>query len=238
MALRLTGALALGMLTTGCAALGQITAVSERIEEATAPVELYVLTPAETFAPGLPRIDYQVVVEEPLAASHLDTDLIALMPTPLSVEYLPVARWADRAPLLVQQLLVESLENAEKVASVTGQRVAVASDFFLFPDLRAFHAVAPPLPDRPPESDAPAALPAEAPLVQVELRLKLVEEASGAIVASEVFEGELAATSPEPLATVAAFDAVLDAVLTAAVEWTIREIAAWEPPADPFALEG
>lgn len=223
--LRFAAALALGLATAGCAAFGQLNTVSERIEEATAPVQLYLLTPARSFAPGLPRSDYQVIIEEPLAASHLDTDRIAVMPAPLSVEYLPVARWADRAPLLVQGLLVESFENSGGLASVSGQRVAVASDFLLLPDLRAFHAVAAGGPEAP-------------LLVHVRLNLKIVEEDSGLIVASESFGAEAAAAFPDALPTVTAFDEALREVLQAAVAWTLTRIADWEPPEDPFALEG
>lgn len=225
MILRLALALALGFAATGCTALGQLTTVTERIEEATQPVQLYLLTPAETFSAGLPELDQQLIVEEPIAASHLDTDRIAIMPAPLVVEYLPVARWADRAPVLVQRLLVESFENTDRVASVTDQRVAVASDFLVLPDLRAFQAVAPGGP--------------EGPLaVRVRLNLKIVDDETGLIVASESFRAEAAAASSDPIAAVTAFDEAVGEVLRQAVGWSVLQIADWEPPEEPFPLEG
>ena len=82
-----------------------------RLQSVATPNELYSLTPKSTFSSNLPRIDQQIVVEEPSATAAVSTDQIAVQPTALRVQYLPRVRWVDRAPLIVQSLLIESFEN-------------------------------------------------------------------------------------------------------------------------------
>ena len=221
---RLLLLVALGVAPAGCAAVSQFMALGQRVEEATEPVALYVLTPKSTFDPDLPPVNRQLVIEEPIAASHLDTDRIAVKPRPFRIEYLPEARWADRAPLLVRRLLVESFENSEKVGSVSAQRIGLASDFILFTDLREFQAVTTPEPGDP-------------VLVNAQLNLKIVEERAGLIIASGNFSHVVSATGEDTPSIVAAFDEALGQVLKDGVEWAIRQISGWSPPAGPDLLE-
>lgn len=225
MLLRLAAALVLGLSLGGCAAVSQFMALGQRVEEATEPVALYVLTPKSTFDPGLPEVRRQLVIEEPIAASQVNTDRIAVKPGPFQVEYFPEARWVDRAPLLVQRLLVESFENTGKVTSVSAQRIGLSSDFLLFTDLREFQA------ETSQEPGDPVA-------INVQLNLKIVEELGGVIIASESFNQRLTAASEDPLQVVATFDEALGDVLKASVEWAVRQIASWEGGAEPGALGG
>ena len=117
----------------GCAGLTTLNNV-------TRPVALYSLTPKSTYDPDLPAILAQLVVEEPTAAGAVNTTRIAVRPNPYQVQYFPDARWVDRAPLLVQTMLVESFENTGKVAAVGRQAIGLSSDFTLVTDLREFQA--------------------------------------------------------------------------------------------------
>ena len=102
---------------TGCTGLSTLTSV------VTEPADLYDLTPKSTYAADLPVIAAQVVVEEPTAASSVNTDRIAVKPNAFQVQYFPKVRWVDRAPLLVQTMLLESFENTGKVAAVGRQAI-------------------------------------------------------------------------------------------------------------------
>ena len=222
---RLAVFLGLGLGLAGCTPIAQFMALGERVEEATEPNALYVLTPKSTFDPDLPDVRRQLVIEEPIAASHIDTDRIAVKPGPYRVEYFPESRWADRAPLLVQRLLVESFENTGKVASVSAQRIGLASDFLLFTDLREFQA-------------ATTQAPGDAVLVNVQLNLKVVDEVSGLIIASANFVEVVAAAAEDTPSVVVAFDTALGAVLKDSVEWAVRTIAGWSPEDGPLPLGG
>lgn len=53
-------------------------------------------------------------------------------------------RWVDRAPLIVQALLIESFENTDRVPAVGASGVGLRADYYVVPDLREFQAQVPP----------------------------------------------------------------------------------------------
>jgi len=171
------------------------------------PPDLYVLTPKSTFADDVPAVDWQLVVEEPSTAKGIDTDRIAIAPTTLEVKYLSGSRWADRAPRMVQQLLIQSFENSKKIVSVGRQSMGLRSDFVLKTELREFQA----------EKTAEGGT-----TVRVRLNLKLVRPAIGQIVASQSFESVKPAASENVPDIVASFDDAIGAVMKRAVTWTLK----------------
>jgi len=171
------------------------------------PPDLYVLSPKSTFPEGLPVVDWQLVVEEPSTAKGIDTDRIAIAPHPLEVKYLAGSRWADRAPRMIQQLMIQSFENSQKIVSVGRQSIGLRSDFVLKTELREFQA----------EKTADGGM-----QVRVRLNLKLVRQAVGMIVASESFESIKPAASENVPDIVQAFDDAVGAVFKRAVAWTLK----------------
>jgi cholesterol transport system auxiliary component len=171
------------------------------------PPDLYVLSPKSTFPDDLPVVDWQLVVEEPSTARGIDTDRIAIAPHPLEVKYMAGARWADRAPRMIQQLLIQSFENSQKIVSVGRQSIGLRSDFALKIELREFQAEK--------TEDGGTA-------VRVRLNLKLVRPALGMIVASQSFESVKPSASERVPDIVQAFDDAVGAVLKRAVAWTLK----------------
>jgi cholesterol transport system auxiliary component len=171
------------------------------------PPDLYVLSPKSTFPDDLPTVDWQLVVEEPSTAKGIDTDRIAIAPHPLEVKYLAGSRWADRAPRMIQQLMIQSFENSQKIVSVGRQSIGLRSDFVLKTELREFQA----------ETTADGGM-----QVRVRLNLKLVRQAVGMIVASESFEAIKPAASENVPDIVQAFDDAVGAVFKRAVAWTLK----------------
>jgi cholesterol transport system auxiliary component len=172
------------------------------------PPDLYTLTPKSTFAAELPKAEWQLVVEEPSAAKGIDTDRIAIAPTSLEVKYFPSARWADRAPKMIQGLLIQSFENSKKIVSVGRQSLGLRSDFVLKTELREFQA----------EKNADGTI-----IVRVRMNVKLIRPSLGAIVASQSFESVKPAASESVPDIVAAFDEAVGAVLKRSVAWTLTE---------------
>lgn len=195
-------------LVSGCTGLATLKTVTE-------PADLYDLTPKSTYPADLPSISAQVVVEEPTAASSVNTDRIAVKPTPFQVQYFPNARWVDRAPLLVQTLLLESLENTDKVGAVGRQAIGLSSDYTLVTDLREFQGI------RGATDTSPMT-------VLVQLNMKIVREPRGLIVASQSFASEVVATSTEMGDVVLAFDEALGKTMGRSVEWAIMQISLFE----------
>ncbi|HUS54053.1 MAG TPA: ABC-type transport auxiliary lipoprotein family protein [Thermohalobaculum sp.] len=190
---------------TGCAGLDTLRSVTE-------PTDLYDLTPKSTYAADLPRISAQIVIEEPTAASSVNTDRIAIKPNPYQVQYFPQARWVDRAPLLVQTMLLESFENTGKVGAVGRQAIGLSSDYTLLTELREFQAAL----------DGGETGPIT---VIVQLNMKIVQEPLGLIVASQSFAHRETAASSEMLSVVAAFDTALGKTMGQTVDWAVRRIA-------------
>lgn len=203
---RLWPALAAVLLLGGCTGIGSLNRVAT-------PNELYALTPKSTFSPSLPRIRQQIVVEEPTATAAVNTDQIAVQPSPLQVQYLPRARWVDRAPLFVQALLIESFENTGKVAAVGRSTVSLRADYFVYPDVREFqaHVLT--------GDDSSGAL-----QVNVRLNIKIVDAREDHIIASESFEERTLSTSDDALDLAEAFDEALGDAMKDSVEWSIRKI--------------
>ena len=172
------------------------------------PANLYTLTPKNTFAKGLPQARWQLVVEEPLAAGGLNVDRIALQATPTELKYFARARWTERAPRMVQTLLVESFENSGAIIAVGRKAIGLRSDYNLITELREFQA----------EYFDGAAV----PTIRIRLNAKMVKQPRRAIVASRTFEAEVKAEGKEIRQIIRAFDSALGKVLRHTVEWTIK----------------
>lgn len=175
------------------------------------PSNLYTLSPKTSFRTDLPKVDFQLVVEEPYAAGGLDTHRIAIYTTPYEVKYYAEARWAERVPRMVQTLLVESFENTGKIVSVGRQSVGLRSDFNLKSELREFQAELKEGGNGVPE-------------VLVGLNSKLISQARAQIVASVNFDRRVKAKGNSLPQVIEAFDEALGHVLRETVQWTMTNM--------------
>jgi len=176
------------------------------------PADLYNLTPKSTFHGDLPHVDAQIVVEEPQADGGLDSSRIALRTRPTELKYFAESRWTERAPKMVQTLLVESLENSERIVSVGRQSIGLRSDYNLKADLREFQA------------EYFSGLD-NAPNVRVRINVKIVQQPRQNIIASQSFEHVVTATGTAMPRVVDAFDDALGKVLKRITEWTLVTVA-------------
>jgi len=168
---------------------------------------LYTLSPKSTFSADLPVVKWQLAVEEPIASGGIDTQKIALANHPLETQYFADARWTERAPQMVQTLMVESFESSRRIVAVGRQALSIRADYELKTDLREFQA----------EYFGGA----KVPTAHVRLNAKLVRYPRREIVAGQTFEEKVPAASNEMLAIVEAFDDALGKVLRRLVEWTL-----------------
>ncbi|MSP89565.1 MAG: hypothetical protein EXQ92_12265 [Alphaproteobacteria bacterium] len=167
--------------------------------------QLYVLSPKSSFDESLPRVDWQLIVELPIAAAGLITTRIAVSRTPLTMEYYARANWTDRAPVLVQTLLIESFENSGKIISVGRESVGLRSDYVLKTELREFEAVE--------ESGRT--------LTHVRINAKLIKMPERNIIATTTIERKIPVESRGIDGVIAAFDDALGKVMKRVVEWTL-----------------
>lgn len=175
----------------------------------TAP-HLYTLTPRASVATG-PKADWQLLVETPAAAAGIDTPRIALARTPTSLDYFADVSWADRAPNMVQGLIVQTFEDSGRIVSVGRDTVGLRSDYVLKSELRDFQA----------EYAAPgAAMPDR---VHVRLSAKLVAMPRRTIEAGETFEASAPVRGRSFTDVIAAFDQALGQVTGELVSWSLSQ---------------
>ena len=173
------------------------------------PPQLYTLTPKSTFSEGLPAVTWQLLVEPPAAAAGLDSLRIALQSTALKLDYFADVAWTDRAPQMVQTLIVESFENSGGIVSVGRESIGLRANYVLKTELREFQAE---------YIENGLSSP---PKVRVRMNVKLVEIPRRTIIAGDNFEASTIADSNTLDAIVLAFDDALGKVLRRLVEWTL-----------------
>lgn len=191
----------------GLPALALLSACSPRSLIGGEVPSLYTLSPKSTFTSGLPIVDWQLLVDSPTAAAGLDTVRISVQPEPLAVDYFANVAWTDRAPLMIQTLLVESFENSDRIVAVGRETIGLRGDYVLMTEVREFQA----------ELEGPG-LPRYA---HVAMGVKLVRMPARVIVGSQMFSHRVAAPPEGFSALISSFDEALGECLKNIVEWTL-----------------
>lgn len=174
------------------------------LPQAGAPPKLYTLTPASDAPPG-PRVAWQLLIEVPVSTAALDTTRIALSRDPTSIDYFADAAWVDRAPLMLQALIVQSFENSGRITAVARNSLLLRADYILLTELRHF------------EVDYGAA---PVPVAHVEFIAKLVRASDHAVIAQQRFNAAPRASANEIPAIVDAFNAAFHQVARQIADWT------------------
>lgn len=181
------------------------------------PPQLYTLTPKSTFDPNLPSVQWQLVVERPVAAAGINTQRIALQRSPVTLDYFARASWTDQAPALVQTLLIESFENTGKIRAVSRESTQVRPDYILQTELREFQA----------ENEVTGKM----PTAHVRLNGKLIRMPDRTIIGSYTADRRAAATRGDIEGIVLAFDEALGRAMKEIVEWALKAPGTTERPA-------
>lgn len=204
----------LAALLSGC---GAITAIGE----ATTPLDAYELrAPVEgPQAQGRP-LERDLIVEIPSASGALDTDRIMIRPHPLQAQYLPRSRWSDSTPVMLQTLMLRSIENSNALRYVGRRPLAGSGDFALISELTDFQA------ELDEETDTA--------VIRMRLNARIVRESDASIVASRAFTSSASAPSLETLDLVGSFNDAAEPLLTDLTGWVmvslgIREVASNRP---------
>ena len=170
---------------------------------------LFQLTPKSTFDVDLPLVKWQLVIETPTAPAAIDTVRIALTRSAIDIDYFAEVSWIDRAPLMLQALMLESFENSQRIVAVGRSIIGLRADFVLRTELRTFQAVYEPG--------------HEFPFASVRIVARLVRMPRRAIEAFEDFSAISPAEDQSFPALINAFDDSLGTVFKRLVGWTIRQ---------------
>ena len=146
----------------------------------------------------------QILVPEPNALKSLDTERIAARPSNNEYAYLPKAAWSDRLPRLLQTRLMEALQNTGRVKAVSVPGQGLLIDYQIIMDVRSFEIV---------NGEA-----------VVSIGVKLMNDRSGRVRATRVFENRTIVTGQENLDYVVALDTSMNVVFADIVDWVLRRI--------------
>lgn len=194
----------------GVALLG-LSACAVELPGAGDQARIFVLSPKSTFDEGLPEVDWQLLIDAPIAAAGLNTTRIALRQSQIELQYFANAAWTDTATKMIQRLIIESFENSNSIVSVGRQAVGLRADFILVTELREFQA----------EYEGVDA--SDPPNIRLRLNAKLVQMPRRVIVSSKTYEYLIPAQGRDLTGIVKGFDQALGKVLKRLVAWAITE---------------
>jgi len=198
---RFPAALFLTVTLAGCGALSAVS-------DATEPLDAFTLSSVRPAVAGSGAS--HIVVPAAAASGAIATDRILIKPTPVQAAYLPAARWVDPAPVLIQSLLVGSLQSSAGFRLVSRDDAGLQPDFVVLLDLIQFQA------DAPAEGES-------AWTIRVGLTVTVIRDEDRSIVASRRFDATSNASGQEVGPVVAAFDAATTQVLREATAWIVRQ---------------
>jgi cholesterol transport system auxiliary component len=164
-------------------------------------------------------VTWQLLVDEPDAPDQLSGPRIVYAPGDGSYGVYAGVRWTDRAPVLLQSLLVRGFEDSRRIVGVGRTSSSVAGDFVLLSDLRAFQAE----------------IVGGEPRLRIELSARLLRASSNHAVAARVFAREVPLPGRDVESAIAGFEEALNALVPEIVAWTLSageaNWASSQPPA-------
>src|SRR3990170_4382676 len=168
-----------------------------------AEIPIYDLVAASTFPPqpeGAPA--WLLVVPEPPTLMGFNTDKIPLQPAEGESVPLANARWGDNLPVLFQEKVIQSFENAGYARSVSRTREGVSGDYQLLVDIMRFHIST-----------------ASESAAEIEFVAKILDR-DGKIVNASTFQGNAPVKGTDAQAYVSALDEVFGKLMSELLEWT------------------
>lgn len=179
-------------------------------------LDVYTLSPKNTFSDQAPSVNWQLLVDHPQSATGLNKQLISLRVQPLEVLYYDHAIWVEPLPDLIQRLLIESFENSQKIPSVGRSTIGLQSDFRIRFDIREFQAEYRDDQGNWGQEGSP-------PVINATFSANLILAQERRIVAVETFRARLRANSLEFPDIIKAFDQALGKILKRIVNWALIE---------------
>lgn len=192
-------ALALMLVALAVAACGGGAAKTTAIYDLTAT--------ASDAGVGRGRANVQILVPEPRALQALNTESIAVKPTPQTISYYGKVQWADRLPKVLQTRIVQSFEDTGRVHAVGFPGEGLLITYQLPIEIRNFQL----------ESGG-------APTAVIEIAAKILDDRNGRVVATRVFRAEARSSGDGVDSAVAAMDVALKQVLDELIAWVVAEI--------------
>jgi phospholipid/cholesterol/gamma-HCH transport system substrate-binding protein len=175
----------------------------------------YDLTAVKDFPPLAAQPSWQLVIPEPSALLALNTDKITEKPDDSAESTdIPNAKWADAAPILLQEKILQSFENAGYSRAVSRPKDGLEAGFQLLLDIRSFSLIN-----------------GDKPVGEVAFEAKILGP-DGKILAAKTFKSTAPASGTDAAAAASALNAAFDQTAKELVPWTADAVNA-APPSPP-----
>lgn len=204
-----TAGAALGLLS-GCGALSAF-------GDATTPLDSYELRAPREIPQAGRMLSRSLSVELPSTSGALDTDRIMIRPNAVQSLYLPGARWADKAPHMMQTLMLRAFEDTGALAYVGRRPLGGSGDFALVSEITDFQA------ELAPEGRRAS--------THIRMTARMVRESDARVLGRRVFSAQGPDAPTDTLALVESFNAASDRVLEDVVRWGLSVIGLRLPAA-------
>lgn len=152
-------------------------------------------------------VDWQLIVETPLASDTLETPRILVMPTPGVIEVFPGARWSDPTPALLRGLIVQGFEESGRIVGVGSGGSGMRGDYALAIELRDFQIEY--------HNGQPQAA--------VRFQARLLDYTTNRVLAAQSFDAQTPAAGKDAASAFVAFEAAINEAIPKLVDWTLRK---------------
>ena len=170
------------------------------------PVTIYAPDPRIPADPSWPDAAWQLSIGRPEAARIVDSSRIAVRPSPGELQVYKGAAWAKTPSEQLQDTVLRTLEDSQKIAAVARQGSGIAADYKLEMDLRRFEA-----------DYAGGAVPA----ATIEVNAKLLHSIDQDVVATRTFLQAVPAAGTDTAQVAQAFEQALAAIGHDIAGWTL-----------------
>jgi cholesterol transport system auxiliary component len=170
-----------------------------------AAVETFNLTAPDATAGATGRRG-QLIIMEPVATAPYTSDRLVVTTKPGSVAYLKGAQWSDQLPVLLQTRILQTFENSRRLRAVARPGEKLVARLSLNSEIRRFD------------------IDVESNQAVIELSVKLINDASGQVLAARIFKASVPSASTSGPAAAAALDQALGILLRELVPWSARRV--------------
>ena len=185
------------------------------------PLSLYAPEAQVPADASWPTVHWQLQLPRPHASELLDSPRIVVRPTPGELQVYHAAVWAEPAPDLVQDAVLQAFEDSGRIAGVARRGSGVSGDYELLLDLRHF------------ESDYAGG---GTPQADVEIVAKLIANRTNIVVATRTLHERVPANGTAVGDVTQAFSTAMTHIVQDLVGWTLVEGEKYEranPPPVP-----
>jgi cholesterol transport system auxiliary component len=144
----------------------------------------------------------------PAAGGLLNGTRIVVVPTPNQPQVYQGARWADAAPVLIRNRLIDAFQEDGRITRLIHADTPLSADLELTSDLRAFQSEY--------RNGRPEAV--------IRLDARLIDTRSRELLASRRFTQQQTADGTDITAVVEAFGLAVDRVAQELVDWSVAQM--------------